>query len=203
MHRLRTIGSLLGEGRGVRVGCGLTGGREIGFDHFSDHVLEGAGAVPAEDGFDFGGVADELGGGFFTDELGIDLDVVLPSEADMGECDFAEVADGVEFAGGDDVIIGLGMSEHHVHGADVVGGVTPVALGIEVAEFEFAGVAAGDAGGGEGDFAGDELGAAAGAFVVVEDAGGAEEVVGLPVAAHEVEAGDFADAVGVSGHERR
>jgi hypothetical protein len=57
-----------------------------------------------------------------------------------------------------------------VHGADVVLGVAPVALGVEVAEVEGVLQALLDAGGGAGDLAGDEGLAAAFALVVEEDA---------------------------------
>lgn len=80
----------------------------------------------------------------------------------MGEGDFEELPDGVGFAGGDDVVGGGVLLEHEPHGADVVAGEAPVALGVEVAHAQFLLRAELDAGDGVGDFAGDEFFAAAG-----------------------------------------
>ena len=47
-----------------------------------------------------------------------------------------ELAHRVRLAGGDHVVVGLVGLEHPPHRVDVVGGVAPVALGVEVAEEE-------------------------------------------------------------------
>ncbi len=184
-----------------RGGGGAAGELEVGEDHFFDEGVEGVGGGPGEVGAGFGGVADEefdFGG---AAEAFVDGDVLAVVEAGLGEGGFAEFADGVGLAGGDDVVVGLGLLEHGVHGADVVGGVAPVALGFEVAQREGGGAAELDAGDGGGDFAGDELEAAAGGLVVEEDAGAAEHAVGFAVVAGEFEAGDLGDAVGAAGVE--
>ena len=80
-----------------------------------------------------------------------------------------EVADGVALAGGDHVVVGgvgAGGADHRV---DVVGRPAPVAPGVEVAEDQPVGVAAGDRGDGRGDLAGDEAGRPPRRLVVVED----------------------------------
>ena len=78
----------------------------------------------------------------------------------------------MRLAGGDHVVVGLVLLEHQPHGADVFAGMTPVTLGVEVAEAELVGEAELDFGDVGGDFAGDEFEAATGAFVVEEDAAG-------------------------------
>ncbi len=52
----------------------------------------------------------------------------------MGERLFEELADAVGLARRDDEIVGLILLEHLPHGLDILGGVAPVALGVEIAE---------------------------------------------------------------------
>ena len=73
-----------------------------------------------------------------------------------------EVADGVGRAGGEDVVVGLVGLEYAPHPLDVLGGVAPVASGVEVAEVELGLEACSDAGGSHGDLAGHERLATAG-----------------------------------------
>jgi hypothetical protein len=76
----------------------------------------------------------------------------------------------VGLVGRDHVVVGLVLLEHEPHHLDVLLGVAPVALGVEVAEVERVLEAHLDPGGGAGDLAGDEGLAAAGRLVVEEDA---------------------------------
>ena len=75
----------------------------------------------------------------------------------------------MRLAGGDHVVVGLVLLEHQPHGLDVVLGVAPVALGVEVAERELVLQAELDGGRAMGDLAGDELEPAALALVVEKD----------------------------------
>ena len=92
--------------------------------------------------------------------------MVLPAQPGVGECELAELADAVRLAGGDDVVIGLLLLQHEVHGAHVVAGESPVALGVEVAQRQLLLEAELDLGHSVGDLAGDELHAAAFGLVV-------------------------------------
>ena len=173
----------------------------VGVDHHGDELLEGDVGGPAELVAGFGGVAEEefdFGG---ADEGGVNDDVVFVVEADVGEGDLEEVAHGVGASGGDDVVVGGFLLEHEPHGADVVAGEAPVALGVEVAHAQLFLVAEFDAGDGVGDFAGDEFFAAAWGFVVEEDAGEGEEVVAFAVVDGDEVAVNFGDAVGAAGVE--
>ena len=70
-------------------------------------------------------------------------------ESELRERQLAELADGVRLAGGDDVIVRLGLLQHQLHGLDVILGVAPVALRVEIAEAQLVGQAEldpGDAG---------------------------------------------------------
>ena len=62
----------------------------------------------------------------------------FPGQGQAGvlERQFAELADGVGLAGGDDVVVRLIGLQHELHGADVARGVAPVALRVEVSEVE-------------------------------------------------------------------
>ena len=151
--------------------------------------------------FGFGGVADEevdFGGAFVA---GVVFDVFFPIEADVGEGVFDIFLHGVGFVGGDDIVVGLILLEHEPHGFDVFGGVSPVTLGIEVAEVEVFLAAEFDGGDGAGDFAGDESFAAAGGFVVEEDAVGGVHAIALAVIHGDPVGIHFGGAVGTAGPE--
>ncbi len=84
-------------------------------------------------------------------------------------------------AGGDDVVLRLLLLEHEPLHLDVVAGVAPVALGVEVAEVEILLQADLDAGEAAGDLAGDEGLAAQGRLVIEEDAVAGVDAVGLAI----------------------
>ena len=84
-------------------------------------------------------------------------------------------------AGGHHVVVGLVLLEHQPHGADVVAGESPVALGVEVAHDQFLLQALLDASGPQRDLAGHERLAAARAFVIEQDPRAGEKAVGFPV----------------------
>ena len=193
-------------------------------DHDLHQFLKGSGiGVPAEFGAGLRGVApevDDVGGAV---EVGGDLDKGLADEvvgatdadallvlgfalplefdADIVEGELGKLADAVLHARGDDVVLGLARLEDEPHTLDVVLGVAPVAEGVEVAEVEFVLQALGDAGGGEGDLAGDEGLATALALVVEEDAVAAEHAVGVAVLLDDPEAVLLGDGIGAEGVE--
>ena len=75
----------------------------------------------------------------------------------MVEGHLHQFADAVDLAGGDHVVVGLVLLEHQPHRLDVVRRVSPVALGVEVAERELVLEAELDAGRRVRDLARDEL----------------------------------------------
>ena len=94
---------------GVAEGFFLAGEFEVGVDHAFDEFVEADAWVPAELVAGFGGVALEgvdFGGALVA---GVDLDVVLPVEVEAFEDLVDEAADGVGVAGGDDVVVGVGL----------------------------------------------------------------------------------------------
>jgi len=195
-------GGVFGGGvEGFAVEAVEAEGVHVGLHHELDETFEGDAGLPAKLGLGFGGVADQefdFGG---AEVAGVKFDVVLPVEADVGEGDFEKFADGVGFAGGDDVVVGLVLLEHQPHSFDVVFGVAPVAFGVEVAHVDLVLLAGEDAGEGAGDFAGDEGFAPAGGFVVEEDAVAGEEVVGFAVVDGLPVGVDFGAGVGAAGVE--
>ena len=60
------------------------------------------------------------------------------------------------FAGGEDVIVGLRLLQNPPHALDIVAGVAPIALGVEVAEKNPVLLAAFDRGDRPGDLSGHE-----------------------------------------------
>ena len=99
------------------------------------------------------------------------------------------------FAAADDVVVRLRRLEHHVHRADVVAGVAPVAFGVEVAEQELVLLAELDARGRLRDLARHELRPAARRLVVEEDAAAGEDAVALAVVDGDVVPVHLRDAV--------
>jgi hypothetical protein len=58
--------------------------------------------------------------------------------ADVGECGLDELAHRMGFAGGEHVIVGLGLLQHQPHAFHKVARMAPIALGVEVAEKKLA-----------------------------------------------------------------
>ena len=108
-------------------------------------------------------------------------DVLLPVEADQPERELDELADGVHLTGRDDVVVRLVVLEHQPHRLDVLGRVSPVAAGVEVAEVQLVGLAGDDRGDAAGHLAGDEGRPAPRRLVVEQDAVGREDPVGLAI----------------------
>lgn len=181
---------------------GLEAGKfEVGVYHDADEVFEVDAGFPAEGGAGVGWVGEEevhFGG---AEVAGVNADVVVPVHVEVAKGFVQEFTDGMGFAGADDEVIGAVVLEDFPHGGNVIGGVTPIAAGIEVAEVEEVLFAGADGGEGAGDFAGDEGFAAAGGFVVEEDAVGSKDGVGLAVVAGDPVGVNFGGGVGALGFE--
>jgi hypothetical protein len=185
----------------------------VGLGHDLDKVFESHLRFPAEDALGLGGIAEELLDFGGAEVIGRDLDEdasarftdpffinAFPFEAQPDPHGvkgvLAELADGVHLAGGADVIVGGVLLKDAPHHLGVFGGVTPVTLGVEIAEDEVLLGALGDASGGTGDLAGHEGLAPAGGLVIEKDAVRGMDAVGLPVVHHDPEAVELGDAVG-------
>src|SRR6266480_1146167 len=140
----------------VRLGL-EPGSGEIVLEHLPDHFLEGDLGAPAQPGPGLAGVASQVGDLRRTEVRLVDLDVVLPVETDQPEGELHELADRPLDTGGDDVIIGFVLLQHHPHRLDVILGVAPVALGIEIPEPEFCGALGEDGGNAPGYLARHEV----------------------------------------------
>ena len=127
-----------------------------------------------------------LAGGLVSGGLGFALSLETQVNACLKECGLSELANGGGNARGKDEIIRHGVLEGAPHALDVLGGVTPVAFGVEIAKFEdFVGAGL-NAGNGGCDFASDEAFAAPGRLVIVEDAADHEHAVGFAIDAAEI-----------------
>ena len=101
----------------------------------------------------------------------------------------------MRLAGSDDVILGLLGLEHAPHGVDEVGGVAPVALGVEIADVQPVLVTVPNPCRRQRDLAGDEVLAPARRLVVEQDTVDREQPVGLPVVPGKMERKDLGSRV--------
>ena len=107
------------------------------------------------------------------------------------------------FAGGDHVIVRIGLLEHQPHRFHVLAGVAPIALRLQVAQPDFLALPGQNPRHPGRDLAGDELKAAARRFVVKKDAVRGVHPVGFTVIAGQVKPCYLADAVRRTGVEPR
>src|SRR6185312_11687156 len=134
----------------------------------------------------------------FLDALAAPLD----RAADFGEGELDELAHRARLAGGEHEIVRLIRLQDRIHALDVVAGVAPVALGLEIAEIDGVFQADLDPGDAAGDLARDEGFAADRAFMVEQDAVGGEHAVGLAVVHRDPVAIELGHAVGRARIER-
>ena len=87
----------------------------------------------------------------------------------------------MSLAGGDNVVIGLVLLEHHPHGPDVISGETPVALGFEITHDQSFLEPLLDPGGTERDFPSHKRFTTARALVIEKDSRARKQAVGFPV----------------------
>src|SRR5918999_704890 len=150
-------GAAVGISAGLLIRVSGSGAVEIGIDHPKDHLLEAGARLPSQLLAGFAGVADQVLDLCGTQEAGVDSDVFLRVEPDMVEGDPHQVANRMGLARGDHEVVRLVVLEHEPHGLDVVLGVAPIALGIEVAEGELLLKPELDGSRAVGDLAGDKL----------------------------------------------
>ena len=109
--------------------------------------------------------------------------LAFPAEfyACMVERERREFTDGVLNAGRDNEVFGLVVLQNEPHAFHIILGVAPVAEAVEVAEVQAILLALSNAGGGERNLTGHEGFAAAFGFMIEQNAGAAEHVVGFAV----------------------
>ena len=76
--------------------------------------------------------ADDRTTAILTRILGVFSDPIAIVETDVRERKFAELPYGMQLAGGDHVVVGNAVSQHQAKRANIVGGISPVALRVEV-----------------------------------------------------------------------
>src|SRR4051812_21259987 len=113
----------------------------------------------------------------------VDADVFAPVEIDVFESHLDELAHGVELTGGNDVVARLILLHDSPHRLDVVACVSPVTLGIEIAEHELYVAAGRDRRDAVCNLARKEVERPARRLVVVEDAAARVQSVTAPVRA--------------------
>ena len=90
--------------------------------------------LPAEHALGLGGIAEQQVHLGRAEELGVDDDMVLVLQVHAFERDAAHFAHRRSHAGGDHIVVGLVLLQHQPHRFDIVAGVSPVALGVDVAQ---------------------------------------------------------------------
>ena len=122
--------------------------------------------------------------------------------AGAAECQSGELAHAVVFAGGNHKVVGCVLLQNQPHAFHIVGSVTPVAASVQIAQIEFVLASGGDGGGGKGDFACNEVFAAAFALVVEEYAVGGVHAIAFAVVAHYPEGVLLGHCIWRTGMER-
>lgn len=134
----------------------------VRIDHHGSKLFDAGFRNPAQFFLGFGWIAQEEIDLCRAEIAGVELDMIIKAQAGMGKGEISELAHADGLAGGDDIIIGRVLLEHHPHHFDIVASVAPVAFGIEVAQEDFVLQTHFDSAYGAGDFAGDEGFASAG-----------------------------------------
>src|SRR5262249_49850385 len=117
----------------------------------------------------------------------IEADLVAPAAApfdsatDMAECELHELPYRMRLARRQHVVVGLGLLHDQPHAFDIVAGVAPVTLCIEIAEIERLLPVGLDGGNGPRDLACHESLAAHRAFMIEQNAVGGVDAVGLAI----------------------
>src|SRR5919106_5786454 len=181
--RSHSAGGAAGISAGLLLRYSAAEEVEIGIDHQTNHLLKACARLPAELHARLARVPDQVLHLRGAEEARVDPDVVVGIDPDMVECDPHELADRVGLACGDHEVVGLVLLEHEPHGLDVVLGIAPIALRVEVAEGKLLLQPELDRCCSVGDLAGDELEAPA--LRVVDhdapDAGAEVAALGLEI----------------------
>ena len=171
---------------------------EIARHHFADKLSERGLRLPAEFVARLAGVADQeidFGGteigrvdanqglaGFAVDAGFVDaLAAPFDAATDFRERQLDEFTHRAGFAGRQHEIVGLIRLQYAVHALDIILGMSPVALGLEVAEIQHIFEAGLDAGDAARDLARHEGFSAERALMIEQDAVGGVHAVGLAV----------------------
>src|SRR5215470_3766763 len=172
--------------------------RAIAVNHFRNQIDKARLVAPAEPLARFARIAEqnidlgrtEIARIDFDQNLsglGIDPDLVdagaAPDDpaAHMAERALDKFTDRMFLAGGQHIVVGFVLLEHHPHAFHIVAGVAPIALGIQITEIDSVLQAKLDGGDRAGDLARHEGLAAGRAFVIEQNAVGSVHPVGFAI----------------------
>lgn len=193
---------------------------QVGFHHQPAEFVQGGGRGPAQMVAGFLGVAakhvhlagpvvfwidphPDLAGAGVAAQFAVLAALPFELHADGLKSHLHEVPDRPSLVGGQHVGIRLGVLEHPVHPLYVFLGVAPVALGVQIAQFQHLLLTQVDFGDSVGDFAGHEFLAAQRGFVVEQDAATGEQAVGFAVVDRGPVGEQLGDAVGATRVKER
>lgn len=190
----------------------------IRLDHFRNHRSESVLGFPTKNALSLRGIAKKKVDFRRAEEFGIDRNenlsgfriyahfvdaFALPFDIDayFFERPIDEIADGIGLTHGDDEVFGLVLLEHKPHSLYIILGMTPVALGIKIADFHLFKLTKADLGNRAGNLASDEVFSAKRGFVVEKKAIAREHAVAFAVVSHDPVAVKLSYAVGASRME--
>src|SRR5438094_7664870 len=176
---------------------------QVRLNHLMDQFLKFYLARPPKLPPGFGGIPQQRFHIGRPEELGIDDHMVVVVEAQTREGGLDELPHRVLLPGRDHVVFRFVLLKHQPHRADVLAGMPPVTSGLQIAEPQLLRQAELDSRGMGGNLPGDELEATTGGLVIIQDAGGGFDAVGLPVVASQVKPGHFRDPVSGPRMKRR
>src|SRR5258707_9024047 len=176
---------------------------QVGFHHHLDQLLEAHYWFPAQHSPGFRGVTAEVINLSGADQLGIDLNILLPIQTGAVKRDFHKLLHAVGLTGRDYEIVSLRLLQHHPHGFYVIAGKAPIALGIEVSHFQLVDKTELDLGHMLCDFASHEFGATPRRLVVETNRRAGKDPITLAIVDREMMPEDFGHSVRAAGMERR
>src|SRR5258706_9860211 len=101
----------------------------------------------------------------------------------------------MSLAGGNDIVVRLGLLQHQVHSPNIIRGIAPIALRLEIPQPQLCGQPELDTGRGAGDLARHKLETTARPFVIEENAAQAIHPVGFTIISGQLESCNFANSI--------
>src|ERR1035437_9677201 len=175
---------------------------EISIHHFFKQLSERMVRRPIQGGPCFRGIPDQQVDFRWAIEPLVGRDELTVIQTNSCESEFAELPDRVGFTRRHDIVIGVGLLQHQMHGANVIGSVAPVALGLQISDLEAFREAELDSGDCASDLARDKLKSSPRTLMVEHHPTAVKHAVGLAVVHCEVKASYLADPIRATRMER-
>src|ERR1035438_7600863 len=129
--------------------------------------------------------------------------MLLPIQPGMRKGKLDKFADRVGFSSTDNEVVRGFLLQHQPHGADIVRSVSPIPVGVEIAEVKLLLNTVLDVGDGASNLTGDKRLAAAWRLVIEQDTARCVEPIALPIVHRDVVPKGLGARVGAAGVESR